>query len=300
MKRKLSASSMKITVILTVVVSLVLGVAFPVVAASDEAASQADRMPPNVLRGKVVSIDEGKSFFVIESREGEEVTIAVDDNTKYFKVPSRVLASLAGRRMASGQIEAQGGVSDEPISLKSRIMDRLPFLKMAKANQAPPGQVKRWLEEQEIENEEPMQEEGQELTANVLNRGRGKGIPRAGPARMNWLRRLGEDAGFEDIAIGDRVAVRFAPGEDTLTAKLVIIMKAPVLQRVGGTIEAVSSDSITITTADGSLVTLSYDENTTFILKGVIALEPGQSVHVVYNSQDMVAKLVKMQPETAD
>ncbi len=302
MKRKLSASILKITVILTVVVSLVLGVVFPVVAAPDETAPQADRMPPNVLRGKVVSIDEGKSSFVIESREGDEVTIAVDDNTKYFKVRAQHIAALAKRRGASGQIEAQGGELDDEKSgsLRARFMDRLPFLKGAKANQAPPGQAKRWLGEQEIENEEPMQEEGQELTANVLNRGRGKGIPKARPARLNWLRRLGEEAGFEDIAIGDRVEVRFAPGEDTLTAKLVIIMKAPVLQRVGGTIEAVSSDSITITTADGNSVTLSYDENTTFILKGVIALEPGQSVHAVYNSDDMVAKMVRMQPETAD
>jgi len=229
--------------------------------------------------------------------------------------------------MAPGQLEAQGGELDdeEPGSLRARFMDRLPFLKRGSINQAPPGQARRWIEAQEGVSEEPvslksrfmgripwlkrgrigetpppMQEEGQELTANILPPNVGRGIPKPGPGRLNWLRHLGEEAGFEDIAIGDRVAVRFAPGEDTLTAKLVIIMKAPVLQRVGGTIEAVSSDSITITTADGSSVTLSYDENTTVILKGVIALESGQSVHAVYNSDDMVAKLVRMQPETAD
>ncbi len=302
MKRKLSASILKITVILTIVVSLVLGVAFPGVAAPDETAPQADRMPPNMLRGKVVSIDEGKSSFVIESREGDEVTIAVDDNTKYFKVRAQHIAALAKRRGASGQIEAQGGELDDegPGSLRARFMGRLPFLKGAKANQAPPGQAKKWLEEPEIENEEPMQEEGQELTANVLKRGRGKGMPKAGPARLNRLSRLGEEAGFEDIAIGDRVAVRFAPGEDTLTAKLVLIMKAPTNRRISGTIDTVTDSSITIVGTDGSSVTLSYDENTTFILKGVIALEPGQSVHAVYNSEDMVAKMVKMQPETAD
>lgn len=283
MKRKLSANMLKITVILTVVVSLVVGVALPGVAAPDEVPPQANNMFPNMLRGKVTSV--GEDVFVIESGEEEGVTVAVDDSTKYFKVSvPRRLAALAQPGIAPGRIQAQERVSEGPVCLKSRLMERLPWLKRARINQAPPQ----------------VQEEGQELTANWLNRGEGKGISKPGPARLNWLCRLGEEASFEDIAVGDKVAVMLLPDQDTSVAELVLIIKAPTVQRIHGTVTAVSEGSITVMEEDGSSVVLNYDENTTFILKGAIAVESGQSIRVVYNSEDMVAKLVRVNLEAAD
>jgi len=365
-KRKLSANILKITVILILAVSLIVGVALPGVAAPDEVAPQVSKVLPDVLRGKVTSV--GEDMFVIESGEQEEVTIAVDDNTKYFKVSPRRLFASAQNKMAPKRIEAQERASEEPVSLKSRLMARVPWLKKMRSSQVPPpGQAPKWIGAPEVESEEPvslkarllnivpwlkrmmisqapprgqspkqiqaqervsegpvsiklrpiarvpwpkragiaetsprMQEESQELTANLLTRGEGKGIPKPGLARLDWLCRFGEEAGFEDIAVGDKVAVRLSPGEDTSVAKLVIIIKALAIKRISGTIDAVSDDSITITDTDGSPVILSYNENTIFILKGVTAVKPGQSVHAVYNSEDMMVKLVRVCLEPAD
>jgi len=154
-KRKLSANILKITVILILAVSLIVGVALPGVAAPDEVALQASKMSPDVLRGKVVSV--GEDMFVIESGEQEEVTIAVDDNTEYFKVSPWRLAALAGHWMAPRQIQTQERVSEEPVCLKLRFTDRIRQLKRMRISQVPPsGQAPKWIESQEVESEEPV------------------------------------------------------------------------------------------------------------------------------------------------
>lgn len=78
--------------------SLVLGIALPVAAASDTAKSWASDFQSRIEKGKVTSIDQGNQQFVIKDGE-KEVTIKVDGNTKYFKlaVPGRTISQAPDR-----------------------------------------------------------------------------------------------------------------------------------------------------------------------------------------------------------
>ena len=70
---------------------LILGLALPALAAPGEAPPWAGDSQTRVVRGKVLSV--GGQEFVIQSGE-EELTIKVDENTKYYKlcVPERIMA----------------------------------------------------------------------------------------------------------------------------------------------------------------------------------------------------------------
>ncbi len=252
---------LKITVLLTLARSLVLGATLPALAVSDAVAPQASDFPdnseppawgkilPRILRGEVVSIDAGEEFFVIQSGE-QEHTIAVGEGTKYFIVsaPRRTIA-LARSRMA------------------------------------------------------PMAVENQELAPNLLPLGEGRGILKRLQGILQRLRPLGEKATFNDIEVGDKVVVWMVPGEDKPTAKLVLIMKPADIGRIAGNITGVSDDSITIDPInDGDEVTLEYNEDTIFILKGFTRVEEdaGQFAHAVYNTETMVAKLVRVRTEAPE
>ena len=111
-------------------------------------------------------------------------------------------------------------------------------------------------------------------------------------ARLKLLRHFGEPAEFGDIAVGDIVAVWLADG-DNLAEKVLIVTPTDYTS-VSGTIEGVSSEAgtITLTPDVGGSITLGYNENTEFILKGIIQVEAGQSARVIYDSDNMLAKTV--------
>jgi hypothetical protein len=111
-------------------------------------------------------------------------------------------------------------------------------------------------------------------------------------ARLKLLRHFGEPAEFGDIAVGDMVTVWLAEG-DNLAEKVLIVTPTDYAS-ISGTIEGVSSDDGTITIAPdvGGSITLNYNENTEFILKGIIQVEAGQSARVIYDSDNMLAKTV--------
>jgi hypothetical protein len=111
-------------------------------------------------------------------------------------------------------------------------------------------------------------------------------------ARLKLLRHFGEPAEFGDIAVGDMVTVWLAEGDKL--AEAVLIVAPTNYASVSGTIEGVSSDAKTITLAPdvGGSITLNYDENTEFVLKGIIQVEAGQSARVLYDSDNMLAKTV--------
>ena len=103
-------------------------------------------------------------------------------------------------------------------------------------------------------------------------------------------RRFGEEAIFDDIAVGARAVVQAIAGEDNPLAKLVLIIEPATYTRVIGTITDISlvDKTITIAPADGSSdVILSYTEKTRFILRGTTKLEEGQSTRAVYNEKMM-------------
>lgn len=78
--------------------SLVLGTAFPVLAASNLALRQASDIHPKILASHVVSLDENQESFVIQCQR-MELTVLVDADTQYFKVLiPRKVAALARYR----------------------------------------------------------------------------------------------------------------------------------------------------------------------------------------------------------
>jgi hypothetical protein len=74
--------------------SLALGLALPALAAPNAPNAWAQNFGGQVVKGKVISVDEGNQEFVIKVGK-DEVTIKVDSTTEYFKscVPGQ-LASL--------------------------------------------------------------------------------------------------------------------------------------------------------------------------------------------------------------
>jgi len=62
---------------------------------------------PKMVRGSVASIDEGKTFFVIQSEE-QELRISVNSDTQYFKAPTpRKAIALASQRRELRQPKEQ-------------------------------------------------------------------------------------------------------------------------------------------------------------------------------------------------
>ena len=113
-------------------------------------------------------------------------------------------------------------------------------------------------------------------------------------ANLNWLHRLGKKATFVDITVGTRVIALVAPTEDKPLAKMVLIIKPETYKHISGTITAISLGDKTITIApvgNGETVTLKYNENTQFRLRGTPQAEVGQSIRAICN-EDMVAKVV--------
>jgi len=98
---------------------------------------------------------------------------------------------------------------------------------------------------------------------------------------------LGKEAQLSDIQVGDKIIARVKTADNLATE--VLIIKAPAIQKVKGTITAVSDNStIAITPANGTAVTLSWDANTKFVLKGLISVQTGQYATAVYNRNTMV------------
>ena len=135
--------------------------------------------------------------------------------------------------------------------------------------------------------------------------GEGKGLLGKLGGKLQQLRQRvkpempsGEKATFDDIKIGSRVVVWLVPGENKPTAKVVVIILKPVnAGRVGGTITNIdeAAQSITIAPANGAEeATLKYDENTLFTLKGTIRVGVGQTARAIYNTETMVAKVVRV------
>jgi len=134
--------------------------------------------------------------------------------------------------------------------------------------------------------------------------GEGKGLLGKIGGKLQQLRQQvkagtppGEKATFDDIKIGSRVVVWLVPGEEKPTAQVVLIMKPVNAGRICGTIDNIDEAAKTITIAPangGDKVTLKYDGNTIFTIKGTIRVEVGQTACAVYNTETMVAKTVRV------
>jgi hypothetical protein len=139
-----------------------------------------------------------------------------------------------------------------------------------------------------------------ESAPNVTQPNEGKGRLQGIRARLLRLRHLGEKATFADLKRDDKVVVLLVPGEDKPTAQVVLIIRPSVWGQTAGTIKRVSDDKIAIEpVSGGDVVILKYNENTTFILKGIIAVEAGaeQFARAVYNTDTTMARVVRVWPE---
>ena len=125
-----------------------------------------------------------------------------------------------------------------------------------------------------------------------------KGILEHQRANLKQLWHFGEEATFDDITVGNKVVVWLAPETNGYLAKIVTIIEPTTYARVTGTITDVSDDFITIEpVSGGDEVPLEYNESTTFILKGFTSAEAEQFACAVYNTETMMAKVVRVWPE---
>jgi len=287
----------KIAVVITLVVALVLGVTIPGLAASGNSTPQTDQLTsegeplawgknlPRIIRGEVTNI--GSSSFDISNGESES-TIYITEDTKFFMGPVPIMA------MHRWQWCSEQANMPPPMSAMSKAQPDSPRLGMGRANRETPS----------------FMPQRPEFTPNLLQLNNGQGMMQGIRARLAQLRPLCEEANFDDLNTGDKVAVLLAPPpvgdtlttevEEGLTAQVVFIIKPTAYARVTGTIIDVSSvdKALTIEPANSDdAVTLRYDENTTFILKGFTSVEIEQFTCVVYNTETMMAKVVRVWPE---
>lgn len=256
----MSVLKVKVAVASVLALSLVLGLALPALADSDEPLPWAEDFQARIVKGTVTYVDEeNQQYFEIKSGE-DELTINVDENTKYFKldVPGRIMA-LAQQFRLRNQEEA-GAQGEQGVGLGLQNRQRV---RAAVQNQARLRIQNRLSQTEEVP------------------------LPESQP---KWCRPFGAEAEFSDIEVGDRVVVGLADGDNL--AKGVLIVKPATYARVCGTITELSSSAIEITPEDGEAVALSYNESTVFVLNGFIAGEEGQYACAIYDSQNMLAERV--------
>lgn len=254
----LSRNIFRIGIALVLVVGLVLGLALPGLAAQEDKAINQGKILQSIIRGDVTG--KGTSSFNVKTNKGLEIVVMVDGNTKFFLVPGAMKAAdVAIQKIEQERIRTQPQTAEGKLAQKPALSN-----KAAKLN----------------ESTGPKAE--------------GKGILKQDD--LKWLQRFGKEAGFGDLAIGDKVLVYPVAVVNstaiTVTAKIVLIIKQPVLKQIKGTIEAVGANSITI--AGDTTITLSYDKDTVFTLRGIISVQPGQMAHVVYNVEKNLAKRVSI------
>jgi hypothetical protein len=90
-----------------------------------------------------------------------------------------------------------------------------------------------------------------------------------------------QSASFNNIAVGDTVTVSFSSAGNT--ASDVNILKFTNVQHVRGTITGVASGSITIAPPASNAVTVNWNNNTRFLLNGIISIKAGQIANAIYS-----------------
>jgi len=274
--------ALKIALALILGTGLIIGTALPGLADPDEPANT-DDIAPGMVRGSVTSLGEGS--FVIQSGE-EKLTITVNEETRYFKaaIPRGLAAAARQQVELRCRNQEEAGASTRcRMNLRQQDRERIRNLARQRVD---------WCQ-----NQEGTGAMAPAMPARLKARGRvfqseNGDIPGPRRANLKWLHPFGEEVTFDDITVGDRVAVWLADG-DTLLAKRVLIIEPATCARLRGTISDVSPADIIIEPADGSeAVTLEYNRRTMFILRGTTQVEPGQSVCAVYDSDSMVARRV--------
>ncbi len=258
---------------------LVFGVASPVLATPDQTPPQIFNLPPKTLVGKVIEVNESQKYFILQQGE-REVTISVDNATRYVRFsPPQKLATLAR----------------EGLKLKERIQERLEG-ELERHRAELRQQIRQRLEQALPENRAGLKERIMERLGQALPSPHVEiEQPRVETIRQWGLRQahiFTEEATFDDI-LNARVIARVVPNGDNPLAKLVIILEPTAYHQVIGTVIGISpaDKTITIALADGSdELALEYNDNTRFILHGIISLEE-QPVRAIYDEEGIIIQL---------
>ncbi len=133
--------------------------------------------------------------------------------------------------------------------------------------------------------ETPEMEEG--LLANCENP---KGLIERIKSWFNNSPKFGHSAKFTDLEIGDGIVARVLSEENL--AKQVLIIKVPTIRNVRGEVTGVdtAAQTMTIQPAAGEAVTVNWDDNTIFILKGLTAVADAKYATAVYDSSTGTAQ----------
>ncbi len=277
----------KIAVISALAVSLGLGAALPVLAATNDTAQVELKPGDRILRGKVASV--GESSFTIKS-DNQTIAIRGNEGTKYYivRTPPKLIAQNQLRinqpelNQAPIKATALTAVKNgKALGRQKPWSDNESAPKFKAKDQLPPGlnkekgfvrQVPRSDNNTPKQNMMPPFQDREGLKELMKNR--------------NWLRKLGKEATFNDIVVGDMVVVWTASTENEPLAKVVLIIKAPAVNRIAGTITGVDEVNriITLQTENNTL-TFAYDNSTVFVLHGTPSLKPGDKAVIVYVEQ---------------
>jgi hypothetical protein len=258
LKDKIRRHGLKLGVLVLSLLTLVLVAAVPGWAQSSSTSTASPSAPAvHTLEGKVTAVAQDKSSFTIQNGNQSPVTVLVDSHTLYFVVP-------AGRAAGDIRNPVQGD-SNVPPGLKDRVQGDNRGNSPAKPSITTPTVT-------------PALKPAQ--------------IPPNWKNDLSFLNLFNRQAAFSDIQVGDSVIAR-ARVSDNL-AQQVLIIKAPVIQNIKGTISGLVGNSITITPISGAPVTLTWDINTHFDLKGLIIVQQGQNVVATYNHNTLVAQIVNV------
>jgi len=210
----------------------------------------------------VLADNPSKSVSALRLVQGEVISVASDNST--FVI--------------------QNG-SQQQVTITVDSNTRYFVVPAGKATAAVNSGIVKGKEEKKLNKPEPKQYQaaGLKESDNTTNCGNDSNLPN----------RFSKEAQFSDIQVGDRV-IAWVKTTDNLATK-VLIIKAPAFQTVKGTITAVSDNSVTITPTSGTAVTLSWDANTRFMLKGLISVQTGQYAAAVYNRNTMTALSVDVE-----
>jgi hypothetical protein len=269
MKKEIRKNAVKISFPFIVVMTLVLSTTLPVLADNTLKPNSALRL----VQGEVISVATDNSTFIIQNGGQKQITIKVDEDTKYYII-SMGKASEAVKVTAAKDKQEEREVKKAESNQFGTVAP-----KVNKAQSKPFSAV-----EPQVGKIEPKAKSLKPQTSVT--------IAYCG-TDPNWLGRYGKEAQFSDIQVGDRI-IAWIQTADNLATQILII-KAPVIQPVRGTITDVSDNSFTITPPIGAAVTLSWDENTRFVLKGFISVQSGQYAIAVYNRNTMIALTVDVQ-----
>ena len=225
---------LRIGVLFFVVAALIVGGAFPVTAGA-----AAPGLASNTVQGIVMSVASDNLSFIIQNGSQPQVTVQVNQNTKYFIVPM--------------------------------------------------GRVQTYVTNQVTKDIK--QDKNKQTRAGAMSE---LHIPANWQNNLGWLTTFNSKAKFSDIKVGDKVIAGISNADNS--ARQVLIIKAPVIVSVKGTISAVSANSTTITPANfGTPVTVSIKDNTRITLKGLLSVQVGQYAVAVYNKNTLIAQTINIQ-----